>query len=245
MFVRAFKRFSCVPLLFFVIGISIRPVYGQAAKASAPFNNFGPITDYSTAQTDSFDSSHVRKGARYGINNSQVPELGENSEPNLFDLPRSHTSKTVSATDYDTIVVGTVTGGQSYLSNDKRNIYSEFKITLQEVIKGPAGLVAGQSIDIERSGGALRLPSGKILLRGSLTESMPQVGKRYAFILQSRTNEAGFILKTGYQLEGTHVYCIDNDQKNVSTLNHPLKEHGGTENQLIEQLKKSVSNRGN
>jgi len=242
MFIRAFNCFPSIFLLFFAIGISTCPVYGQAARASAPFNNVGPTTDYSTALTDSFDSSHARKGVRYDIKDSQAPELGENSEPNLFDLPRSHTSKALSASDYDTIVVGTVTAGQSYLSNDKRNIYSEFKITLQEVIKGPAaGLVAGQSIDIERSGGAIRLPSGKILQRGSLTESMPQVGKRYAFLLQSKEDTLGFILKTGYQLEGAHVYCLDDDQKSAGTLNHPLKEHGGTENQVIEQLRKSAS----
>src|SRR6266404_379586 len=138
MFVWIFRRFPVVLLLFFGVNIPTHSIYVQSASASAPFNNLGPITNYSSALKDSADSNHIKKGARYNINDSQVAEIGENSEPNLFDLPRSHTSKTLAASASDSIVVGTVIGGQSYLSNDKHNIYSEFKITLQEVIKGPA-----------------------------------------------------------------------------------------------------------
>jgi hypothetical protein len=70
---------------------------------------------------------------------------------------------------------------------------------------------------------------------------MPQVGKRYALILQYKEDTRSFILITGYQLEGNHVYSLDDDQKSGNALNHPLKEHGGTENQLVEELKKPAS----
>jgi len=239
MVVRNITRFTVV-LFFLSANISSHFVYAQAASTPAPYKNLGPITDYNSALKNSFDSNHIRKGVRYNIQ-GQAPELGENSEQNLFDLPPSHTSKSLSSADYNTIVIGTVAAGQGYLSSDKRNIYSEFNVAVQEVIKASArSLSAGQSVDIERSGGTIRLPSGKILRRGLLTESMPQVGKRYVFLLQYKEDTDSFILKTGYQLEGDHVYCLDDNQKDT-TVNQPLKEYGVTENQLIEQMKKSVS----
>jgi hypothetical protein len=232
-------RFIIVLFLFICIYIASQPAYAQTGT-SAPTKSFGPVTDYDIALTSGSDSNHIRKGARYNIH-GQLPELSENSELDLFDLPPSHTSKSILSSDYGTLIVGTVVAGQSYLSNDKRNIYSEFKITLQEIIKASAkSLSVGQSIDVERSGGSIRLPSGKILRRGVLAESMPQMGKRYIFLLQYKEDTDSFLLKTGYQLEGDHVYCLDDDQKNV-TLNQPLKEYGTNESQLIERMKKSVS----
>ncbi len=244
MFIRNCLLSTVVLPLFFLLNAGFKlPLLAQNADTSTPYNNFGPITDYNSALKDSFNSKQIKKGERYNLNNEKAPELGESSESNLFDLPKSHTSKSSSPTDYDTIVVGTVANGQSYLSSDRRNIYSEFKVDLREVIKSPNShaLAAGQTIEIERKGGAIRLPSGKILQRGSLTESMPQVGKRYALVLQFRDDTGSFILKTGYQLEGNHVYSLDDDQSGSSALNHPLKEHGGTENQLVEELRKSAS----
>jgi hypothetical protein len=73
------------------------------------------------------------------------------------------------------VVVGTIKDGQAYLSNDKRDIYSEFSLPIQEVIKtgDDPFLRAGDSIAIERPGGAIRLPSGKILIRASKDNAMP------------------------------------------------------------------------
>jgi hypothetical protein len=65
-----------------------------------------------------------------------VPKLGENSETAIWDLPETHFQKNPMPFDASgAVVVGTVSAGQSYLSNDRRNIYSEFKLKLQEIIK--------------------------------------------------------------------------------------------------------------
>lgn len=232
---------------WFVITLIIVSIYpagntacAQAINTTAPYKNFGPITNYDTALKDSADPNRLRKSAQYNINN-QAPILSDKSEQNLFELPRSHSQNSVSASDYDTLVIGTITAGQGFLSSDKRNIYSEFKVILQEVVKTTAEpLTIGQSIDVERQGGTIRLRSGKILRRGVLAESMPEIGKRYVLLLQYVADTDSFILKTGYQLEGQHVYCLDDSRKNV-TANRSLKEYGTTEGQFIEKVKRSVS----
>lgn len=229
--------------LLLYLGPSALPqaVSPQATSASVPYNDFGPVTDYAIALKDSSDSSHSIKGMRYNLNGSHVAELGESSQPALFELPHSHTAKSISSAGCDTIIVGIISGGQSYLSNDRRNIYSEFKVRLQEVLRSSVTpLSSGQSIDIERSGGAIRLPSGKILQRGSIAESMPRVGGKYVFLLRYKQDTNSFILKTGFQLEGDHVYRLDDEKAAAENLSHPLKEHGGTETQLIEHLKNLI-----
>jgi hypothetical protein len=214
--------------------------YTQVVNAAAPSKSFGPVTNYDIALKDSSDANRFRKSVRYNVND-QAPILSDKSAENLFELPRSHSQKSISPSDYDTLVIGTVMSGQGFFSSDKRNIYSEFKVALEGVIKTTARpLTVGQSIDVERNGGTIRLSSGKVLRRGSLSESMPEIGKRYVFLLQYTADTNSFILKTGYQLEGQHVYCLDDDRKNI-TANQSLREYGTTESQFVEKLKESVS----
>jgi len=65
----------------------------------------------------------------------------------------------------DTIVVGTVRRIQPYLSEDKRNIYTEYTISVTEVLKDAKGLSlnAASTISLDRMGGAIRLNSGRVL----------------------------------------------------------------------------------
>jgi hypothetical protein len=77
-------------------------------------------------------------------------------EPILWELPVNWS---------DTIVVGTVKRIQPYLSEDKRNIYTECTISVTEVLKDAKGfpLDDNSTIALDRMGGAIRLTSGRIL----------------------------------------------------------------------------------
>ena len=77
-------------------------------------------------------------------------------EPILRELPVNWSN---------TIVVGTVNRIQPYLSEDKRNIYTEYTISVTEVLKDAKGLSlnAASTITLDRMGGAIRLASGRVL----------------------------------------------------------------------------------
>jgi hypothetical protein len=66
-------------------------------------------------------------------------------EPILAELPVNWS---------DTIVVGTVKRIQPYLSEDKRNIYTEYTISVTEVLKDGKGLSlnAASTIALDRMG---------------------------------------------------------------------------------------------
>jgi hypothetical protein len=201
-------------LLRFVVLIAL--ALGPArAQTPPPQYSPGPITDYAAAQPDSKDVLRVRRGERYNSPNSPLPELGEQSDTQLFeDDAGTYYHEPMPFDQSDAVVVGDIASGQAYLSNDKRDIYSEFKLVLQEVLKEPAArhIGTGDSLDVERHGGAIRLPSGKVLIRGISDFSMPLIGKRYLLFLRYDQNAQDFSILRGYQLEGQRGDSDEADQ---------------------------------
>lgn len=242
-------------MLLFVFGVCFAGAKAQTSPpspATPPQFSFGPVTPYTSAAQPSTDVLRFRRGERYNSPNSPLPELGEESDATLVsEQMGDYYRDPMPFGQSDAVVVGTVRDGQAYLSNDKRDIYTEFNIGVQEVIKTPNApyLRAGDTIVIERNGGAIRLSSGKVLIRGAKDYSMPLIGKRYLLFL--RYNGAGtedYHLVTGYQLEGVHVYRLDDLDYAYADrhrdLAHPLREHGANETQLLQQARVSNHNKG-
>jgi hypothetical protein len=228
--------------------------FGQtpvAPSATPPLYSIGPITDYNAALPNSRDVLRFRRSERYNIPDSAVPELGEDSEVGLVELPPTHSKKDpMPFNASDAVVVGTVTAGQSYFSNDKRDIYSEFKVKLQEIIQNSdiVYLRANDSINIQRKGGAIRLPSSKVLTRAVRADSMPQIASRYLFFLKYDQSREDYAVLNGYQLAGNEVYRLDDltwTDSNFPELVHPLRSEGVSEDQFLARAKSTlVSQKG-
>jgi hypothetical protein len=223
--------------------------FGQtpvAPSAKPPLYSLGPITDYHAALPNSSDVLQFRRSERYNIPDSTLPELGEDGEVGLVELPPTHSKKDPMPFDAnDAVVVGTVTAGQSYLSNDKRDIYSEFKVKLQEIIQNSdtVYLRTSDSIDIQRKGGGIRLPSGKVLTRSVLADSMPQIASRYLLFLKYDQSTGDYAVLNGYQLAGNEVYRLDDlswTDSRYSELVHPLRSEGVSEDQFLARVKSAL-----
>jgi hypothetical protein len=178
---------------------------------------------------NSSDVLRFRRGERYNIADPSLPELGDSSEPILMDLPLTHFKRDPMPFNLsEVIAVATIKSGQSYFSNDRRNIYSEFRATLDEIFKAPnsLNLRVGDSIDIQREGGVITLQSGKVLVRGKLAASMPTAGGRYLIFLKYNPQTEDFLIETGYQLQDARVYRLDdqrNEESTHDTIRHPLR----------------------
>ena len=241
---------TCIGLAAVVmLTCSTFDAFGQtpvAPIAPPPQYSPGPITDYSAALPNSSDVLRFRRGERYNIPNPSLSELGEDSELGIWDLPPSHFSKdAMPFAASDAVVVGTVTAGQSFLSNDRRDIYSEFKLTIEEGIKNSANSYVrmADSITIQRKGGAVRLPSGKVLTRGVLADSMPQTGSRYLLFLKYDQSTQDYAVLMGYNLDGNDVYRLDalNPQdSNFSQIVHPLRSEGVPESEFLARAKSTL-----
>src|ERR1700685_949083 len=101
---------------------------------------------------------------------SGQPSLSDESTPSALDYAQTH--KHAAAVEglpkSAAVIVGSVKNARSYLSSDKTTIYTEMLITVKSVLWDRSGLslANGSSISVTRAGGVVRLPSGKLLIRG-------------------------------------------------------------------------------
>ena len=109
------------------------------------------------------------------------------------------------------VVVGTVRSARSYLSGDRTTIYTEMVVAVSQVLRdrSTAALAAGSSISVARAGGAIRIGSHKLLIRGCHEESMPRFGHQYLLALGYSRAAAMFPIVGAYELDGDHVYMLD------------------------------------
>jgi hypothetical protein len=145
----------------------------------------------------------------------------------------------------DAVVLATVRSGQSFLSNDKRNIYSEYRATIEDVLKasGTRYLRTGDAIDVEREGGAVKLPSGKTLVRGKVADSQPLVGGCYIFFLKYNPDTEDYHIETAYQIHDGKAFRLDDKSYTENArdqISHPLQIEANNSDDLLKQVRAKV-----
>lgn len=168
--------------------------------------NHFPIADFS-AETPADEMRRSRSEKR-NKSDWQVDPASSGDSTVVVDsidlnLPAFPTQKA------SAVVLGTVTDARSYLSNDKTGVYSSFTIQVEEVLKNPGKLTAGNLIEGEREGGRVQFPSGRIRLYMITEQDMPKVGSRYVFFLNDGDNETVFEIITGYEIRDSSVFPLD------------------------------------
>jgi hypothetical protein len=107
------------------------------------------------------------------------------------------------------IVIGRVGEASAHLSQRKMNVYSEFVIAVNSVLKTPTKQMAENSpLVVERLGGHVRYPNGQKVLFRISGWNMPKVGSEYLFFLNSRNN-LDWEIVTAYELTDTGVLPLD------------------------------------
>jgi hypothetical protein len=110
-------------------------------------------------------------------------------------------------------------------------VFSEFEIAVDTVFKQDdrTNVRVGKTLTVERIGGRVRLPSGKIVVSWVNHQNMPRVGAKYVLFLthdfQSRDDGGNdFNLLTGYELREGKVFPLDDTAPGAS--DHGLCGHG-------------------
>ena len=119
-----------------------------------------------------------------------------------FDFPGLPVAKS------DVIVIGQVLNAEAHRSNNKLNVFSNFEIRVDQILKG-SRLTAGSVINVQRIGGFVIYPNGQRVLFRLVGTGMPAVQGRYVFFLNVIDDEDYSIL-TGYELGVEGVVPLDN-----------------------------------
>lgn len=88
------------------------------------------------------------------------------------------------ACESDAVIVGTVRSKTSQLTEGGTNIFTDYELTVEEVMKSNAPLRVDDDITVTRFGGAVRL-NGRLLRVDADTELPLKVGKRYLLFIKS------------------------------------------------------------
>jgi len=107
------RYISAVVLAVRAFGSLGQIIFAQKTTTqSPPQYSPGVITNYDAALPNLSDVLRFRRGERYNITNSDLPELGENSPTALWDLPEAQFQKKAMPFEAsDAVVFGLVTNG--------------------------------------------------------------------------------------------------------------------------------------
>lgn len=131
----------------------------------------------------------------------------------LYIVPPFHSpaEPTIPAGQSVVVVIGKVKSANAFLSKDKTNIYSEFEVNINQVLKNTASnpLISENVVTVSRRGGAVRLPSGKIIEQPSAPKGMPKVDAKYIFFLGYDVEAEDYPIITAYELKAGKVIPLD------------------------------------
>jgi len=222
---------------------------GKARAAAGAHRREMPVVDF-TASDDPADARLRAKSRRYDLKDGSVDKsrfvLKESDPEELFELPGSHAPErpAIPAAQSDVVVIGEVVGSEAHLSDDRTGVYSEFTLLVEEVLKNVSGreVGGGGTLSADRSGGGVRFPSGKVLRRGRLRETMPLVGGRYLFFLRYDEEADAFSIITGYELRGGRVFPLDGVEvpEGGSKLKQFAAYEGAEESAFLDEVRSAL-----
>jgi hypothetical protein len=127
--------------------------------------------------------------------------IDESSRPSAMPISQS-----------DAVILCTVVGAQPYLTDDKKSIYTEFTVRVEEAFKNelPSSTNTSNLMVLDQEGGALRLKDGRILryLVGGISR-LPNLNGRYVFFVSLLHNGQDVSILTGYELRNGSVISLE------------------------------------
>lgn len=188
----------------------------QMSKLAREARERAPLADYDAPLPADPQKAAKRKARNERHNNSWLGvKAGLNAAPDSGDeivLINDWEVRTpkLPAAQSDVVVVGEITEASAFISADKRGVYSEFSLRVEETLKKDGGWVVspGEVISVEREGGRVRYSSGRVEWYRISLQTLPQVNRRYVLFLK-RTGEDSFSIITGYELREGHAYALD------------------------------------
>src|ERR1051326_8434383 len=132
----------------------------------------------------------------------------------------------------DAVVIGFLSDARAFLSHDKSTIFSEFTVSVEDVLKDYpfSALRIGDSITTLRGGGGVRFPSGKIIRQGMWGRPLPKQGRRYLFFLKYNNDEGNdYLILTAYELTAGKVSALDGIAGTWDPRYFPYRKYDGAE----------------
>jgi hypothetical protein len=211
------------------------------------FSRF-PIVDFTTQEPSGPNSSTIAEARARKYNNKYMARISEETNQIFLIVDWDVKLPALPVAQSRAVLTGTVNSSKAHLTPDKTNVFSEFEIAVDTVFKQDdrTNVRVGKTLTVERIGGRVRLPSGKIVVSWVNHQNMPRVGAKYVLFLthdfQSRDDGGNdFNLLTGYELREGKVFPLDD-----TAPGHPITAYAGTdESKLLSDLTNAIAKTSN
>lgn len=192
-------------------------------QAHEEFKQQFPIADYDAPESADPEkrAKRIAKNRRYdnrSLVSRELPISDDEERMVVIDPPPPGLPGTRSfivesglpAAESEIVVVGEILGAEAHLSNNKQDVYSEFTVRVDAVLKNsPANVTEGSLITIDREGGFVRYRNGKMRLYRIGGFAMPHIGQRYVLFLNNLENSPNYRILTGYELKENTVESLN------------------------------------
>ena len=239
--------FFCTGLLVLTTVVASRQEQPSHKKQSKDLSRF-PIVDFHTEEPRDpiLRAKKEARGRKYG--NKHMAPISERTDQVFSATDWEARLPALPVNQSDAVVRGTITGAEAHLTPDKTGIFSEFKIVIDLVLKNDAEnpLDVGRTMNVERNGGRVRMPSGKIVVSWVKNQNMPRLGGRYVLFLTHTFESRGdagkdFYILTGYELRDGQVFPMDD-----TLPGHPITAYTNTsESVFLNDLISAIANSSN
>lgn len=200
-----------------------------------------PLVEYAPSTKTPVDEERRQKNKRHDgrdvVSLDVDPRAGEavvHSEVFVPDLPFELS---------DLIVEGTVTDSNAFLSEDKTGIYSEFTISVTDVLKSSQSVSVNKHdvITTERFGGRVRFPSGQTVRYKVSGTGSPRRNVKYLLFLRTM-DDGNYRIITAYEMRGGKVLALDGSRIDYIRGGEPVfDKHNGKEWQyFLEEVRKAL-----
>ncbi|MDQ3634215.1 MAG: hypothetical protein M3405_06860 [Acidobacteriota bacterium] len=211
-------------LVFLMVLVTITISYGtrdsysqQDDSVKQESQSQEDLTKYLIVYYDAPKPTNPKKLKQREIKNKQYDKyLAVVSKPHhetdgvILNYDEMLPSETIPTEKSNLIVTGQIVSGEAFLSNDKRAVYSEYTVAIEEILKGDnPNFTAGSTITIDRFGGYVRYPNGQKVLYEISELGLPTVGSRYVLFLKTSGQSPNYQIITGYEIKEDIVKPLD------------------------------------
>lgn len=133
------------------------------------------------------------------------------------------------------IIIGSVLEAAAHLSNNKKTVYSEFLIQVDEVLKDTTGNTKKEGfVTVDREGGFVEYINGLRRLHHIAGLLMPQVGRKNILFLKNPEKGPNFEIINGYELKEDGVRVLTHSPETIPYF-------GMDQTVLLSKVRKALS----
>lgn len=157
------------------------------------------------------DSSRAQKNNRYNGGCCDLTRLDPAERVINITTPRT---EFIPIKGSAVIAVGTVSGMETFLSGDRTRIYTEVRVSVEDLLQDKHSKTQREKdLVFDLLGGTVKLESGRVIRDETIICYLgkPHVGGRYIFFLRPTHKGQDLTLITGYELRNGSVYELAED----------------------------------